>query len=351
MRKSKHLSEYEQQTGETPSATNANPIIVSLTSYPARIDSVAAVIESIQHQSLQPDCIALYLSRDQFHHLEEDLPSPLLRQIQQGAVVVQWVDGDLGSHKKFFYAFREFPEALIVTIDDDVIYPSDFLAMLYQCHLSYPRAVIAARTHYMTFTAEGTAREYLQWLNEFDGLIDTPSMRLLATGVGGILYPVHLFSSFDFGQNGLLAIAPNGDDLLLKAVEAYLGIPVVLEHTHRALQYLPGTQEVGLFHHNQEQGENDIKWDALRSWFKQFKSVDLDELISTWDLSNHPASHDKIINHFTAKLMEEKGRAALLEAQIDNMHSSTTWIAGRTVTWLPRTLKNTISKIKLRNRV
>lgn len=345
------LSQRKKIVNKTAHFDKSEHLIVSLTSYPARIDSVAAVIESIQHQSLQPDCIALYLSRDQFHHLEEDLPSPLLRQIQQRAVVAQWVDGDLGSHKKFFYAFREFPEALIVTIDDDVTYPSDFLATLYQCHLSHPRAVIAARTHYMTFTAEGTAREYLQWLNEFDGLIDTPSMRLFATGVGGILYPVHLFSSFDFGQNDLLAMAPNGDDLLLKAVEAYLGIPVVLEHTHRALQYLPGTQEVGLFHHNQEQGENDIKWDALRSWFKQFKSVDLDELIRTWDLNNNPASHDKIINHFTAKLMEEKERAALFEAQIDNMYSSTTWIAGRTVTGLPRTLKNAISKIKLQNRV
>ena len=52
-------------------------IIVSLTSYPPRIDSVHKVVESLYRQSVPADAIVLYLSLDEFPQAAASLPGSL----------------------------------------------------------------------------------------------------------------------------------------------------------------------------------------------------------------------------------------------------------------------------------
>src|ERR1019366_6133497 len=54
-------------------------IIVSMTSFPTRIDKVWLVIETILRQTIKPDKIILWLSKDQFSSLDS-LPQKLLKQ-------------------------------------------------------------------------------------------------------------------------------------------------------------------------------------------------------------------------------------------------------------------------------
>ena len=94
-------------------------LIVSLTSYPARIQYVPQVLDTLLAQTRPADEIVLYLSGDQFPGRESDLPEALRTAASGGKLRLRFVPGDLRPHKKYFYAFRDYPDAYIVTVDDD----------------------------------------------------------------------------------------------------------------------------------------------------------------------------------------------------------------------------------------
>ena len=80
-------------------------------------------VESIFSQTLKPNNVVLYLSEKEFS--TRPLPLTLMRQQERG-LEVRFVD-DLGPHTKLIPALKDFPEAIIVTIDDDYMYPFDLL--------------------------------------------------------------------------------------------------------------------------------------------------------------------------------------------------------------------------------
>lgn len=128
-------------------------LIVSFTSFPRRIGKVWLVVESILHQSVLPDKLILYLSKDQFEG-KESLPQKLLA-LENDIFEIRFVDGDIRSYKKFYYAFQEYPNAYIITIDDDVLYPSDTISSLIEGHKQHSDCVIARYAHRMTYESGG----------------------------------------------------------------------------------------------------------------------------------------------------------------------------------------------------
>ena len=106
-----------------PTSTNREisiPVIVSLTSFPARIGKLWIVIECMLRQKSQPEKIMLWLSREQFPNELADLPKRLVEQTERG-LDIKFVDNDFRSHKKYYYAFKEFKDKFELTIDDDLI--------------------------------------------------------------------------------------------------------------------------------------------------------------------------------------------------------------------------------------
>jgi len=69
-------------------------LIVSLTSYPARINSVHITINTLLQQSLKPNKVILWLASEQFPNKENDLPDNLLRLKDYG-LTIEWCDKDL----------------------------------------------------------------------------------------------------------------------------------------------------------------------------------------------------------------------------------------------------------------
>ena len=95
---------------------NIPNITVSFTTYPAREKWLPVVVGSLLRQKLQPDRIVLYLSNEQF----ETVDDKILNSIKKQGVNVKLVDGDMRSHKKYLYAFKEYPEDIVITVDDDM---------------------------------------------------------------------------------------------------------------------------------------------------------------------------------------------------------------------------------------
>ena len=240
-------------------------LIVSLTTYPARIDGLAQVLESLYNQERQADEIVLWLAEEEFPGKEQDLPEYLTGLVDQNRLVIRWCD-NLKPHKKYFYAFREYPNDLIVTVDDDLLYSKNMLSSLHRSYLMYPEAVSAVRVHLMVVSEDNRILPYNAWVRETDCCLYTPSMQLFATGGAGTLYPPELFRKEFLDRDAIQENSPLADDLWLKAMELLSGVPVVAARPREALQYLPGSQEDALKLVNDEQKQNDVQLENIIRW-------------------------------------------------------------------------------------
>lgn len=187
-------------------------LIVSLTSFPVRIHQVWMVIESIIRQTHKPDKIILWLSKDQFPHGLQDLPQSILRLRRRG-LDIEFREGDIRSHKKHYYNQTEYPNDIMITIDDDIFYSPKIIEYLYETHKKHPNAIIANRCHQMTFDKNGNIQPYAKWNYE-----STEEKNLFAIGVGGILYPPHSLHKDVTNISMAMETCPVGDDIWLNAM-------------------------------------------------------------------------------------------------------------------------------------
>lgn len=213
-------------------------IIVSITSYPPRMATIHESIQSILAQRTLPDKIILWLYEGDFPNHERDLPDSLTHLLAHD-VAIRWVSEDLKPHKKYFWALQEFTKDLVITFDDDMIYPNTYITELLAAHKAHPNAVAAIRTHLITFNQDGSMKPYNDWLFEapahYPAMVNRPSMRLIGTGVGGILYPPMIMPNETFDIQAIRSTALGADDLWLKVMQAINHIPVVSATTNQII--------------------------------------------------------------------------------------------------------------------
>ena len=194
--------------------------IISLTSFPARINNVWMVVESLLHQEKRAKRIMLWLSKEQFHNIE-DLPKQLLAQREKG-LEIHLVDGDLRSHKKYFYVFQEFPQDRIILVDDDIIYPSTFIKDLEQ-NFS-PERVHCSYGNIIGRDEQGKLLPYGKWkpiFEKYDG-----ADIFFGSGGGTMLVPAKLGSD-TLNSNLFLQLCPTEDDVWLNAQCYLAGLRIV----------------------------------------------------------------------------------------------------------------------------
>ncbi|GAA3967895.1 hypothetical protein [Allohahella marinimesophila] len=194
---------------------NAKPhdIVVSLTTFDKRIGNVYLTIESLMQQSLKPDRIVLCVSEADV--TESNLPEILHLQKSRGLEVL-FCERDLGPYKKFFHTFQKYPDSLIITADDDLMYPFDFVDMLYRAWLARPDVIHAHRAHRMLCDATGGVLPYKSWEKSTD--LAEPSALVFPTGNGGVLYFPGAFDEEVLNEQQFMALCPASDDIWLKAM-------------------------------------------------------------------------------------------------------------------------------------
>ena len=190
---------------------NDSELIVSLTTYGERVYTVHLVIESLFMQTLKPNRVILWLAEDEFSGSK--LPITLISKMERG-LEIRYCQ-DLRSYKKLIPCRELFPDANIVTVDDDVIYPHDFLENLYLEHCEHPEDVIFTRGRIIACHS-GEVKPYAEWSNNKNMCGD--SLRYLPIGVGGVLYPPHSLNGEVFNQENFQKLAPYADDLWFKTM-------------------------------------------------------------------------------------------------------------------------------------
>ena len=199
-------------------------IVVSLTSYPARFNTLHLCLKSLLHQSVKPDKLILYLDLTVD---KNKIPRKILALKKKG-LIIKNICNDIKPHKKYFYAMQEFPDAVIVTADDDIIYDFHWLESLWNSYKKYPNAISARRVHLITRDQNKKAMPYNSFVFECEAFRE-PSSELLATGHSGVLYPPHLFhlEKNYFKEENIKKYCVNADDIWLKFIELKENIPVV----------------------------------------------------------------------------------------------------------------------------
>ncbi len=239
-------------------------IIVSLTSYPPRINAVMIVLGALLRQTFKPDKILLYLAKEQF----EDKKLPIKLKLQEKCGVEIKYCNDLKPHKKYYYAMQEYPDDIIITVDDDIFYEKDIIECLYHSYINHPKAVSAFRAHLITFDEDGHINPYLRWKLEYSEIIDQTSLKLFATGVGGVLYPPHCMHKELFNEEKIRSLCLTADDLWLKIMQVMNNTPVVLARKFEKLNYINNTQEKSLWNCNMY--KNDLQLQNILKEYNEY---------------------------------------------------------------------------------
>lgn len=189
-------------------------VIVSLTSFPQRIYDLHYCIFSLLNQKFKPDKVVLWLAEEEFPNKENDLTVELLA-LKNNGLEIKWCE-NIYSYKKLLPSLREYPNDIIVTADDDIFYPDNWLSSLYDTHIMFPESIIAHRTRKIPLNENNSFKQYSEW--ELIEEPEDPSYLNFFTGAGGVLYPPSTLDERIFDKDIFTRICPSTDDIWIWAM-------------------------------------------------------------------------------------------------------------------------------------
>ncbi len=241
-------------------------LVCSLTSFPARIDEIWISIETIFRQTYKADEIVLWLSKNQF--AGQALPQSILN-CQEKGLTIRWVDGDLRSHKKYFYVLQEYKNKNVdvVLLDDDLYYPDRLLENLASMAHRHPHSICATRVHKMTYDGEGQLKPYRQWIHNYNPKQEMCSGYLFFTSGAGTLIPSGIMPADTFNDEVFKQICFHADDVWLNMHAQKAGISIYTNNTYNKDEISIGhSQDVKLVNENVLSGGNDKQIQAVMEY-------------------------------------------------------------------------------------
>lgn len=245
------------------------PLVVSLTSIPERINYVYLVVECLLSQTLKPDYLILWLSKE--NGLDDNTLPFKLKRLKKRGLEIRYSE-DLGPYRKLIPTLKEFPDSIIVTADDDMCYPPDWLRELYESYESNPEYIHCHRAHEIIKDGNGKLKKYIEWDQLSPGKTG-PSKYLFPTTGGGVLFPPNSLHSEVLNKDVFMDLCPLSDDIWVKAMSLMKGtlIKKVNPYYEKNL-IIRETQDMKLWKNNVRQGENDKKIERV---FEKYRLYDL----------------------------------------------------------------------------
>lgn len=262
--------------------SGSEQVVISLTSFPARIKEVKYAIYSLLRQTYKPDQLVLWLGKEQFPHREADLPPDLLK-LRENGLTIRFVK-DLKSFKKLIPALQNYSNYLIVTVDDDIFYPRYMLKKLMIEHRKYPDCIIAYRAHRIQFNDNRLA-SYSTWEFETKKQNKIPSYLNFFTSGGGVLYRSNLLYKDIIRDDIFMKYCPRANDVWFNAMAVLQGIKTkIINGGAFPLRYVNPENEMNgintLSSYNNGQGGNDLQIQAVLKLYPGILSKLLNDELS-----------------------------------------------------------------------
>ncbi|WP_377109554.1 glycosyl transferase [Pseudoalteromonas sp. R86517] len=234
--------------------SDKSDFLVSFTTYSKRIHSVHLMIESLGEQTIKANKLILWLDEDEFN--PNNIPEVLKLQSKRGLEIKYCKN--YRSYKKLIPTLLDNTSTNIVTVDDDILYPSDMLELLVKESKDYPNLVIAHRVHKIK-SNNSEIMSYLDWEHDFQS--SEPSEKIFPVGVGGVFYPKGCFDNECLNVSAFMKLAPDADDVWFKIMSHRNGFKSKKVHDTRAFWerflVIPDGQDIALCVENVDNGGND----------------------------------------------------------------------------------------------
>lgn len=231
----------EEKIPENPLNTEEREekVIVSLTSFPARIAFVHLAIKSLMLQSYKPDRIILWLAEEQFP--TKELPKDLTDLCEYGLEII-WMH-DIYGHKKYFYPIlNQRDNEVVITYDDDIIYSKNSIKRLMKTHKKFPGCLVCERGQIIDFKKiENPGR----WKTHSARGVKKPTFSMNPSPGGGCLIPHGAFYVDATNEKKIRSLAYKNDDLWYMFMCAQQGTKMVkTRKNHRTFSLIDGSQVV-----------------------------------------------------------------------------------------------------------
>lgn len=262
---------------DTPRDT---PLIVSLTSYPARLHALHLSIMSIMEQSIKADKIILWLKKAEFVNIN-NIPAAL-KTLQEFGLSIDWIDENTRSFAKLIPCKEKYPDAIIVTIDDDILYHKNCLEQLYKTHLDNPTYIIGyngmilSKENAHSLNSFFTMSEHTEILGQTLSIYNIPSPNNFLQGNGGILYPPHSLHEDLFLHDRYKELCPHADDIWFNAMAILGNTPRYIIKSDEVLPFrtIGGIQKTGLHLINLVGKQNDVQFKKVFDYYYLYQYIE-----------------------------------------------------------------------------
>lgn len=230
-------------------------LVVSLTSFSARFDTLPYTLRSLLSQTVAPDRVVLWLGEK-----DAALTTDRMEALRAAGLSIETTE-DLRSYTKIVPTLERWPDAFVVTADDDVYYEPRWLEDLVARWSGATTEIVFHRGHTVRHAADGTLLPYTRW--DYERISAELSPLSFPTGVGGVLYPPGSLDPQVTDKDTFRALCPRADDVWLYWMGRRAGS--LYRHTGRTddLLHWPGSQTESLFRGNVDEGGNDAQIAAL----------------------------------------------------------------------------------------
>lgn len=230
-------------------------LIVSMTSHPPRIGTTYLAIESLLRQSVKPNRIILNLALEDFPEGIDDSKMPQsLKILRERGLEIRFSDINYRVATKIIPTYVAFPEATIITADDDRIYHPDLIKSLWEQHQKYPANIISssARQYIVEMQDNFIPINYLPNNLDHTLFFDQEGYGIFE-GFAGVLYPPHSLHQEIVNIQNFKLLTPCADDVWYQIMAMLQGtkvrgLPVDINQQLRNPIEIDGTQISGLFH-------------------------------------------------------------------------------------------------------
>ncbi|WFU07157.1 hypothetical protein QA648_35210 (plasmid) [Rhizobium sp. CB3171] len=164
---------------------------------------------------------------------------------------------DLRSYKKVIPGLALYRDAIIVTADDDVYYPTSWLRRLVSEFREGVSEVLCHRAHLMRRSTDGF-QPYDSWISNIRTASNAPDV--FFTGVGGVLYPPGVLHPDVTDLDKIRELCPSTDDVWLNWMARLNGASIRKVDGWIRFYEWTGSQRVALQNSNRGQnGGNDVQ--------------------------------------------------------------------------------------------
>ena len=234
-------------------------LVVSVTSFPKRFRLLHINLASILNQSVRAEKVILWLDKGD----EKLLPKATLQLKQLGLEIRISPFDNLRSYKKLLPTLKELPEYDVITADDDIIYPHNWIKGLLAEREAHPEAISAYVCRNIQFDNDRNILPYNKW-NRVPDESTPPSVSLMGIGFAGIYYPNNCLPSEVFNVPLIKELCATGDDLWFKVMSVLGEVPYIKTSAPFGKEiYLPGSQGVSLKKVNIRLDQNRINMEKI----------------------------------------------------------------------------------------